>query len=296
MSRPTNPESLHTLEVPQERTFSARDVAINYLDSPGGSSNPIVLLHGGAWCWEEYLSLIPSLSAQYSVYAPDLRGNGHSAWVPEHYRLRDFAEDQEQFLRWLGKPAVLVGHSIGGVIALMVARRCPELVRALIIEDAPIFTEKYRTLAASGLTMYEDWLRLKREARSESELAVLLAQVYGQYPGITSTWLLFFARCLWLLDPTFFHALIGDFEDFVAGYDGREILQELRCPILFIRGEVELGAVLSAEEEAWLRENYQSVQLAAISGVGHLLHLNDSGQAPVLQAMMAFLQSLPPLS
>lgn len=98
---------------------------------------------------------------------------------------------------------------------------------------------------------------------------VLLAQEYGQYPGITSTWLLFFARCLWRLDPTFFHALIGDFEDFVAGYDGREILQNLRCPILFIHGEVELDGVLSAEEEAWLRENCQNMQLAAISGVGH---------------------------
>jgi len=55
--------------------------------------------------------------------------------VAEHYRLEDFTEDTVEFVRQLNAPAVLVGHSIGGVIALMAAARCPEKVKALIIED-----------------------------------------------------------------------------------------------------------------------------------------------------------------
>jgi pimeloyl-ACP methyl ester carboxylesterase len=282
-----------TYSMSQEKFFDTGKVKINYLDYGSASVEPLVMLHGGAWCWQEYLSLIPSLSQRWHTYALDLRGNGRSGWAAEHYRLEDFTEDTVEFVRQLNAPAVLIGHSIGGVIALMAAARCPGKVKALIIEDSPLTLENYKRIIDSSRNMFALWLDLKKSAQSEKKLSLALADRYKDYPGVTSAWILFFAGCLWQLDPTYFNALLYDFDGFTKGYDYKQILAKIKCPILFIRGEVRLGAVMTDDEISWLKQNFSNVRYAQINGVGHLLHLEDQGQTPVLTEMMAFLERIP---
>ncbi len=86
------------------------------------------------------------------------------------------------------------------------------------------------------------WLNLKMSARSEQDWRWLW-QMRTRITGVTSTWILFFARCLWQLDPTFFNALLNDFDGFTAGYDYKHILATIKCPVLFLRGETSRGAV-----------------------------------------------------
>lgn len=276
--------------MPREHTFDATAVKLNYLDYGSPGNRPLVMLHGGAWCWQEYLSLIPGLGQRWHVHALDLRGNGQSGWVPNAYRLQDFAADNAEFVSRLNSPAVLVGHSIGGVIALMVAAECPGKVSALIIEDSPVSLDIYRKFVDSSRDMFRLWLRLKNSARSEQQLALALGDAYKDYPGVTSPWMLFFAGCLWQLDPTYFDALLNDFEGFAKGYDCRDILAKIDCPVLFLRGESKLGAVMTDDEIAWLQHNFRNVQCTRIEGVGHLLHLQERGQTPVLAAMREFLE------
>lgn len=278
------------LHMPRERTFDAKSVRLNYLDYGSSSEQPLVMLHGGAWRWQEYLSLIPSLGQGWHVYALDLRGNGRSGWVPDTYRLEDFVEDNAEFVSRLNAAATLVGHSIGGVIALMVAARCPDKIKALIIEDSCLTLDNYRRIIDSSRDMFGLWLSLKKSAQSEQELALALADTYKDYPGVTSAWILFFAGCLWQLDPTYFDALLHDFDSFTEGYDYQSILAKIDCPVLFLRGKTKLGAVMTDDEISWLQTNFGNVQCARIDGVGHLLHLQDDGQAPVLAAMRGFLE------
>jgi pimeloyl-ACP methyl ester carboxylesterase len=277
----------------QEKFFDTGKVKISYLDYGSLSAEPLVMLHGGAWCWQEYLSLIPSLSDRWHVYALDLRGNGRSGWFPGHYRLEDFTEDNQEFVIQLNAPAVLIGHSLGGVIALMVAARCPVKVKAVIVEDSPLTLANYRKIIDSSRDIFGLWLNLKKSVQSEQTLSLALADKYKDYSGITSAWILFFAGCLWRLDPTFFDTLLYDFDGFTKGYDYREILTKIDCPVLFIRGEAKLGAVMSDDEISWLKQNCRNVNCVQINGVGHLLHLQDQGQVPVLRAMMTFLERLP---
>jgi pimeloyl-ACP methyl ester carboxylesterase len=279
--------------MPKEKIFDANAIELNYLDAGVPSAEPLVMLHGGAWCWQEYLSLIPSLAKRWHTYALDLRGNGRSAWVPETYRLQDFVEDNAQFLNQLDRPAILVGHSIGGVIALMLAGQCPDRVKALIIEDSPLTLDNYRRIVDSSRDMFALWLNLKKSVQSERELALALADAYKDYPGVTSTWILFFAGCLWQLDPTFFNALLHDFEGFAAGYDYKNVMEMINCPLLFLRGETKLGAVMTDEEIQWLQKNSSNVKCALIDGVGHLLHLDARGQTPVLTEILEFLDEIP---
>ena len=275
----------------QEKTFDTGHVKLNYIDCGAGSAAPLVMLHGGAWCWQEFLSLIPRLSQERRVCALDLRGNGRSGWA-ESYRLQDFAEDTAEFVRHLDEPLVLLGHSVGGVAALMAAARHPERVKALVIEDVPFTIDNYKLVVGSCREMFKVWLELKASAQSEQELSWALAYQYKNYPGVTSAWILFFAGCLWRLDPAFFNALLYDFDGFVSGYDAETILGKIRCPVLMIRGEKGLGAVMTDDEVAWLKENFVNVTCAEIKGVGHLLHLQDQGQEPVLRQITAFLAAI----
>jgi pimeloyl-ACP methyl ester carboxylesterase len=277
----------------QEKIFDTGKVKIRYLDYGSPAAEPLVMLHGGAWCWQEYLTLIPSLSRRWHVYALDSRGNGRSAWTPGQYRLEDLTEDVVAFVGHLDKPAVLLGHSIGGAVALMAAARVPDKVKAVVIEDAPVTLEIYKGFIDANRDMFGLWLELKRSAHSEQELAVALAERYGNYPGVTSQWLLFFARCLWQLDPTYFDNLLYDFDGFSKGYDYQQILARIKSPVLFIRGETKLGAVLTDAEISLLQRNFSNVSIARIDNVGHLLHLQEQGQAPVLAEMTRFLERIP---
>jgi len=279
--------------MPEEKFFDTGTVMLNYLDDGSASSEPLVMLHGGAWRWQEYLPLIPTLSQRWHIYAMDLRGNGRSGWVAERYRLEDFTEDTVAFIKQLGAPVVIVGHSLGGAIALMTAARFPERVKALIIEDTALTLENYKRIIESSRDMYGLWLDLKKSVQSEKELSLALSEKYRDYPGVTSQWILFFAGCLWQLDPTYFNALLYDFDGFTKGYDYKQILSKIKCPILFIRGEVRFGAVMTEDEILWLKKNFSNVRYSQINGVGHLLHLEDQGKNLVLEEMMAFLKRIP---
>lgn len=284
-----------TTPPPEEKTFAARHATLNYLDCGPRSAAPLVMLHGGAWRWQEYLSLIPTLAERWHVLALDLRGNGRSGWVPDTYRLRDFADDNADFLAHLDAPAVLVGHSLGAVTCLLLAARHPARVRALVLEEPVLTLDNYRRVIDGSRDLFDLWLRLKKSARSEQDLALALADAHKAYPDVTSFWILFFARCLWQLDPTFFDALLHHFDDFAAGYDYREALSAATAadrPVLYLYGDPGRGSVVPEDELAWLRRDCPAVTLAPIPGVGHLLHLEPPGQAPVLAAIRSFLQPL----
>ncbi len=92
----------------------------------------IVLVHGafaGAWCWEPVL---PGLrAAGHEVEAIDLPGSGMDETPVEEVSLDAYANRVCAVLAG-GRPAVLVGHSMGGMVITQAAARCPEHVAALV--------------------------------------------------------------------------------------------------------------------------------------------------------------------
>jgi pimeloyl-ACP methyl ester carboxylesterase len=283
-------KQLMEADMAAEKFFDTGKVKINYFETGQLSGTPIVMFHGGAWCWQEYVSLIPGLSESHHIYALDLRGNGKSGWVSDQYRLENFTDDGVAFINQFKIPAVLIGHSIGGVVALMVAARCSSKVKLIIIEDSPLAIGNYNNIIELSRDMFGTWLKLKKSAQSRDELSLALAGEFGNYPGVTSQWLMFFAECLLLIDPTFFNQLLYDFEDFTRGYEYKEILNQIKCPIMFIRGETKLGAIMTDDEINWLRGNFKNIICVEISGVGHLLHMQEEGALPIKKEIMNFLK------
>src|SRR5271154_5272472 len=131
-----------------ERTFDCGEgqagVHLNYAE---GSANgtPLVLLHGLGRRWQVFLPVIPALSLRWHIFAPDLRGHGKSSRVARGYHGPQYAEDVAALLRErVRAPAVLFGHSLGGMLSMQVASQYPELVRALILGDNMIVVSRLR--------------------------------------------------------------------------------------------------------------------------------------------------------
>jgi esterase len=101
---------------------------------------PVVFLHGVSGSMATYAWLPAQIADGRRIVRVDLRGHGRSGHAPGRYDVDDYGEDVVDLLReQVGRPAVLVGHSLGGVVAWWVAQRHPDLVVAAFLEDPPLY-------------------------------------------------------------------------------------------------------------------------------------------------------------
>jgi pimeloyl-ACP methyl ester carboxylesterase len=99
-----------------------------------GSGPPLVLIHGigdSSATWEP---VIPALARDHLVIAPDLLGHGHSAKPRADYSVAGFANGVRDLLGVLGiRRATLIGHSLGGGVAMQFAYQFPERTERLVL-------------------------------------------------------------------------------------------------------------------------------------------------------------------
>ncbi|HEX5379459.1 MAG TPA: alpha/beta fold hydrolase, partial [Phenylobacterium sp.] len=95
---------------------------------------PVVMVHGafcGGWAFEQFRA--PFEAAGHTVLTPDLRG--HAEGDPPHavtgVSMSDYARDIARLCEAQPRPPVLIGHSMGGLVAQLAARKAP--LRALIL-------------------------------------------------------------------------------------------------------------------------------------------------------------------
>jgi pimeloyl-ACP methyl ester carboxylesterase len=109
-----------------------------WVEDRGGAGEPLLLLHGGLSNSDELLNSIgPGLSEHFHVVAFDRRGHGYTADTDAGFHYDDMAAQTIRVLEdVVGGPAHLVGWSDGGVVALLVALRRPDLVHKLVVIGA----------------------------------------------------------------------------------------------------------------------------------------------------------------
>jgi 3-oxoadipate enol-lactonase len=150
------------IEMPPARTLALPDRGELFLRDTGGDGAAVMLLHGWLatgdlnW-WSAYGALI---EAGYRVRAIDHRGHGRGLRPMTRFRLADCAADAAAALRHLEvAPATIVGYSMGGAIAQLVARDHPDVTAGLVLSGTaqhwqePQTKRVWRSMAAFGFVL-----------------------------------------------------------------------------------------------------------------------------------------------
>ena len=120
--------------------FSHRDVELEWSRDGSPRATKVLMLHGLSGISTGYDEVVAQLGDDADVYRLDLRGHGRSDRAPATYSVPFYAADVIAFIESvIGEPVVLVGHSLGGVIAHHITATRPDLVLSALCEDPPLY-------------------------------------------------------------------------------------------------------------------------------------------------------------
>jgi pimeloyl-ACP methyl ester carboxylesterase len=238
----------------------------------GCGERPLLLVHGYTGFRHDFATQWDALAAVSRVVAPDLRGHGESSKTgdPASYTLDALAEDLVRLLDALDLPPCdLLGHSMGGMLALRVALARPERVASLVLMDTS--AERLDWIDADLLALAS---RVAREAGMAALARILRARAAGDAArsapdrrveeewGEERFWAWREARVA-AMDPEAYAALGAELAQCASL---RPRLGEIRCPTLVMVGE--LDADFRAPAEA-LARGIAGAELAVIAEAAH---------------------------
>lgn len=245
----------------------ANNLRIHYTRT-GGNKPPVILLHGlmtNGLCWT---GLARSLEREYDVIMPDARGHGLSG-VPDHgYRYDDLASDVAGLIDVLGLPApVLVGHSMGGMTAAVVAGRKPNLLRGVILADPTFLSPQVQREVRDS-----DVADQHRKVLALS-LEELIADARRRHPHRSAETLELFARARLQTSMAAFDVLTPPNPDY------KQLVSRIDIPALLLFGD--RGVVSATVAEALQRVN-SGLQVAQLENAGHSLHMDQPDRFVVI--------------
>jgi len=243
------------------------------LDHGGRDGRPILLLHGLMGRGRTWRRQIPWLRHYGRVFTFDAAFHQGAAAVglpgPEELSTERFVGDVAEILTWIDRgPAVLIGHSMGGLHAWCTAAAYPELVAALVVEDmAPDF--RGRTTGT-----WQPWFASWPERfAGESEAQVLFGPVAGRY---------FYEA----FDDGRLHGRIDVWSRLAEEWGGRDFWapwEAVQAPSLLLEAEY---SVTPPGQMAQMARRNPRAQYLRVPGAGHLIH--DDAPAVYRGAVEAF--------
>ena len=228
------------------------------VDELGTGEPPLVLVHGFTGSHIDWDPVAPALAADRRVVMFDHRGHGDSTNTGDaaSYSFAALVDDLDAVVRDTagGGPIDLVGHSMGGIVAMRYALDHPAAVRSLVLMD---------TGAAPAGNLVPFLAPMVAKGRSDGMVAVADAManfmkgtdMEGQVERVRTK--------ITSMDVEAFAALgreLGDYPSMV------EELPLLRCPVTVIVGENDTGLRASADVMA---EAVPGAELSVIEGAGH---------------------------
>lgn len=262
--------------LPRTRTLKG-DLKLAHYDSvtavAGGPA--MLLVHSSLMRSEDWENVFPRLGTRYRTVAYDQRGHGKSERAQD-YRLRAFADDAIHVLRDLMKtPTVVIGHSLGALVALAAAAEAPELVAGLVLEDptlsygTPWSAQTYGPVRDALAANDPIALRRAVDAFPLPSPGPRGERTYGEMRGFYAAErvLTYFKD----VDPAFIDAKIAgeDATDLIAGWLGK-----VAAPTLVLAGEPRLGSNLDDGGEWRLKKGIATKDLTVkrFPGTGHIIH------------------------
>lgn len=227
----------------------------------GGASRPVALLiHGIVSSSLSWVRVAPLLARTYRVIATDNKGHGDSARPTAGYRLEDQAAETRGLCEALGvRPAVVIGHSWGGAIALCLATAAADGPQKLVLEDPALALDPARRARAADTYVPQVGLSVEA-AQLEAEAA--------RRPGWTDEDVAGRADSMMKGSPAAVRAVFTVNDP----WDLRPLFGKLRCPTLLVRAEVALGGIVSPEVAAQAQAACPHLRVVTVPGADHNIH------------------------
>lgn len=216
--------------------------------SQSGEGVPVVFIHGVGLRSEAWYQQVDALKSDYSVFTVDMPGHGESDLFDSNLldnndpTLGDFTEKLAKFIIDVVKqPAVIVGHSMGALISLSLAKEYPELCRAIVPMNA-IYKRSDKAKAAVQQRASQ------LNELSHADACAPISRWFGDSPTEQDKFHAQLCRD-WLLN--------ANLEGYAAAYkvfaeeDGPSIttLSNLTMPVLYITGELDLNSNIAMTQE-----------------------------------------------
>jgi len=233
---------------------------LSYADD--GSGRAVVLIHGFMLDHSIWDGIVPALTPRARVIRPDLRGLGRSSVTPGPYLMEALAADVAALLDAKRiNSATLVGHSLGGYVALAFYRMFRERVDALALVGSRFVND-----SEEG---ERERYRLADLAEREGIMPVVDAflprfyapEVYAEKPQLIEETRLLCART----DP---HGAAAHLRGAAQRVDARDLVDDIDVPFLFAIGDQD--AIMGLSEAVSLVPRIPSARLATFAGCGHM--------------------------
>lgn len=264
---------------PVSRYYWSQRLKLHYAVWGDEDDPPLLLIHGNrdhARTWDQ---VAVRLKDRYCVYAVDLRGHGDSAWaVGGQYSLPEFVLDVAMLAGELNRnPLTIIGHSLGGAVALEYAGVSPEDVRKVVAVEGLGPPAREPTPASARMRGWikhmrefdnrkprryatiEDAVRRMREENPHlSEEMAYHLTLHGSKKNDDGT-------LRWKFDN--YVRLHSPYEFNIA--EAREIWNQIRCPVLLIRGSESWA---SDPEQDGKASSFHDYRTELVQDAGHWVH------------------------
>ena len=275
----------------QDNCVGVNNLQLHYVEW-GEPTNPsLVLVHGfqsNAHTWDTFSR---AMAETYHVLALDQRGHGDTTWAADGaYAPEAFIEDIVGFLDTLhAAPALLVGHSMGGRHAAMVAADYPALVRKVVIVDTPAelppamlarLTQQPQTEEVPTPEVFETFEEVVANGMAQypltPEAELRHANYHNLYRGSDGKW-------HWRWDPAL---LMRRRLNRSLQLDLYTYLRRVQCPTLLIRGQQ--SPLLTSDVAQKMIAALPHARLVEIAGAAHTVNADNAAEFNAVTA--AFLR------
>jgi pimeloyl-ACP methyl ester carboxylesterase len=274
---------------PISHIYISQRLKLHYLDWGNAEKPLLLLIHGGrdharSWDW-----VAADLRRDFHVVAPDLRGHGDSQWaIGSTYSLIDYVLDVAQLLKLLDAfPVTILGHSMGGSIALHYSGIYPDRVKRVIaiegLGPSPDMIASFKDAPANARMLH--WLRemqglARRRPHRYETLDEAIERMREANPRLTPAQ----ARHLTVHGAQREEdgSYVWKFDNFnraVSPYifnvtDARNIWGQITCPTLLVRGTESWAGDPAIDGRA---DAFQNATAVNIPGAGHWVHHDRLG-------------------
>jgi len=258
--------------------IAVNQLHIHYEES--GSGAAVLLLHGLGSCGQDWMLQTPVLQKTFRVLAPDLRGHGQTDKPQGRVRVEHLASDVLGLLDALNvECAHVVGLSLGGCVALVLALDAPQRVRSLALvntfahlEPGPpshalMLVSRLALLGARGLPAQADYVAARMFPKLEQAMLRKLAA-----ERIASNDMATYRRLMLA----------------VGAFDVRNRLSQITCPTLVIAGDRDTTVPLRAKQ--FLAAHIPGARFELVADSGHATPID---QPEVFnQLVLGFIESV----